>query len=256
MKKIMMMVVVFALSATAAAKEWKTVRIGVEGAYPPFSYTTESGEVKGFDIDIANALCQSMKVKCKMVPQDWDGMIPSLLSRKFDAIIASMSITEERKQKVDFTDKYYHTPVRFVRKKGADIAISPEGLKGKVVGVQRSTTSDRYLTDVYGEAVTIKRYSTQDEAYLDMKAGRLDLLLGDIIPLSDGFLKKEGGDNYEFFGPTISDQKWFGEGIGIAIRKQNKDLKDLFNKAIKQIRADGTYDKIQKRYFDFDIYGQ
>ncbi|RDH44565.1 ABC transporter substrate-binding protein [Zooshikella ganghwensis] len=256
MKKIVMMAIALMVSATAVAKEWKTVRIGVEGAYPPFSYTTESGEVKGFDIDIANALCQAMQVKCKMVPQDWDGMIPSLLSRKFDAIIASMSITEERKQKVDFSDKYYHTPVRFVRKKGEDISISPEGLKGKVVGVQRSTTSDRYLTDVYGSAVTIKRYSTQDEAYLDMKAGRLDLLLGDIIPLSDGFLKKEGGDAFEFIGPAISDQQWFGEGIGIAVRKQNKDLKAMFNKAIKQIRADGTYDKIQKRYFDFDIYGQ
>ncbi|MDE1463878.1 ABC transporter substrate-binding protein [Spartinivicinus poritis] len=242
-------------ATTATAKEWKKVRIGVEGAYPPFSWTTEKGELKGFDIDIANALCAAMKAECKLVPQDWDGIIPALLARKYDAIVASMSITEERKKKVAFTNKYYHTPVKFIRKKGSAIEVTDAGLKGKTVGVQRSTVADKYITEKYGEVVTIKRYGTQDEAYLDMKAGRLDLLLGDIIPLNDGFLKKGNDDKFEFVGPDITDKRWFGEGIGIALRKRDKDLKDKLNMAIEQIRKDGTYDKIRAKYFDFDIYG-
>ncbi|WP_163833499.1 ABC transporter substrate-binding protein [Spartinivicinus ruber] len=242
-------------ATTATAKEWKNIRIGVEGAYPPFSWTTETGELKGFDIDIANALCDAMKAKCKLVPQDWDGIIPALLARKYDAIIASMSITEERKKKVAFTNKYYHAPVKFIRKKGSNIEVTEAGLKGKTIGVQRSTVSDKYLTDKYGDMVKIKRYGTQDEAYLDMKAGRLDLLLGDIIPLNEGFLKKGNADKFEFVGPDINDKRWFGEGIGIALRKGDKDLKEKLNKAIEQIRKDGTYDKIRTQYFDFDIYG-
>ena len=123
MNKLMLAtaVVTALASGSLMAKEWKEVRIGVEGAYPPFSWTEPSGEVKGFDIDIANALCEEMKVKCTLVKQDWDGIIPALLSRKFDAIIATMDITEERKKKVDFTQKYQHIPARFAAKKGTDV---------------------------------------------------------------------------------------------------------------------------------------
>jgi arginine/ornithine transport system substrate-binding protein len=237
------------------AKDWKMVRIGVEGAYPPFSYTTADGKLEGFDIDIAIALCKAMGVEYKLVPQDWDGIIPALLARKYDAIIASMSITEERKKKVAFTNKYYNTPAKFVCKKGAVKEFTKETLKGKTVGVQRATTHDSYLTDNYGKDVKIKRYATQDDAYLDMAAGRLDFLLADSVALSDGFLKKPEGKDFEFVGPDMTDVRWFGEGEGIACRKKDKDLVEMFNKAIDQIRADGTYKKIQDKYFDFNVYG-
>lgn len=161
------------------AREWKKIRIGVEGAYPPFSWINPQGKLEGFDIDIAYALCAKIGAECELVLQDWDGMIPALLAKKFDAIVASMSITEERKKKVDFTDKYYQTPARFVRKKGSGIEITREGLKGKKIGVQRATIHDNYLTDNYGDTVEIVRYGTQDEANLDMIAGRLDLLLAE-----------------------------------------------------------------------------
>jgi arginine/ornithine transport system substrate-binding protein len=239
-----------------SAKEWDKIRIGVEGAYPPFSFVDPEGKLGGFDIDIANALCAAMKIECELIKSDWDGIIPSLLARKFDAIIASMSITEERKQKVAFTNKYYQTPAKFVRNKGSGIEISKEGLKGKTVGVQRATIHDSYLTDNYGDVVDIKRYGTQDEAYLDMGAGRLDLLLADSIALLDGFLKTEAGKDFEFVGPDLRDAQWFGEGAGIAIRKEDEDLRELFNKAIDAIRADSTYKTIQDKYFDFDVYGQ
>jgi arginine/ornithine transport system substrate-binding protein len=242
-------------AATVGAKEWKVVRIGVEGAYPPFSYVTPDGQLAGFDIDIAKALVAAMGAEIKLVAQDWDGIIPALLANKYDAIIASMSITEERKKKVAFTHKYYQTPAKFVCKKGAIAEFSKEAIKGKTVGVQRATIHDRYLTDNYGNDVTIKRYGTQDEAYLDLVAGRVDMLLADSVALSDGFLKKPEGADFQFIGPDLSDPRWFGEGAGIALLKEDSDLAAKFNTAIDKIRADGTYKKIQDKYFDFDVYG-
>ncbi len=244
------------LAGTAGAQEeQKEIRIGVEGAYPPFSSVTPEGELQGFDIDIARALCEQMKAKCELVTQDWDGIIPALLARKYDAIIASMSITEERKQRVDFTKKYYQTPARFVAKKGAGFEVTKEGLAGKRVGVQRATIHDSFLTDNFGDSVEIVRYGTQDEANLDLVAGRVDLLLADSIALSEGLLKTPEGADYEFVGPSYADPKWFGEGAGIALRKGDTELKEAFNQAIDAIRADGTWDRIAQKYFNFDIYG-
>lgn len=237
------------------AQEWTKVRIGVEGAYPPFSFVTPEGELQGFDIDIAKALCEEMKVECTLVQQDWDGIIPGLLARKYDAIIASMSITEERKRTVDFTNKYYQTPARFVARKGAGIEVSKEGLAGKKVGVQRATIHDNFLTDNFGDVVEIVRYGTQEEANLDLIAGRVDLLLADSIALRDGLLNTEKGADFEFVGPSYTDPKWFGEGAGIAVRKGDTELKEMFNQAIDAIRANGTYDRIARKYFEFDVYG-
>jgi arginine/ornithine transport system substrate-binding protein len=259
MKKLLIVIAVIALvcaAGTVQAKDWKTIRIGVEGAYPPFSYTTADGKLEGFDIDIARALVKAMGAEIKLVAQDWDGIIPALMARKYDAIIASMSITEERKKKVAFTNKYYNTPAKFVCKKGTVKEFTKATLKGKTVGVQRATTHDSYLTDNYGKDVKIKRYATQDDAYLDMAAGRVDFLLADSVALSDGFLKKPEGKDFEFVGPDMTDVRWFGEGVGVACRKKDKDLVEMFNKAIDQIRADGTYQKIQDKYFDFNVYGE
>ncbi|MDH3467027.1 MAG: ABC transporter substrate-binding protein [Gammaproteobacteria bacterium] len=248
-------VTVALVSTSVIAGEWKKIRIGVEGAYPPFSSITADGKLVGFDIDIANALCAELGAECELVPQDWDGIIPALLAKKYDAIIASMSITEERKKKVAFTNKYYNTPAKFVRRKGSGIEISMEGLKGKTVGVQRATTHDNFITGEFGEAVDIKRYATQDEAYLDAVAGRLDLLLADSVAMDDGFLKTDQGKDFEFVGPGYSEVKYFGEGAGIAVRKEDQDLVDMLNKAIDAIRANGTYEKINSNYFEFDVYG-
>lgn len=243
-------------AGVAMAKDWGKVRIGVEGAYPPFSYVTPGGELAGFDIDIAKALGKAMGAEVTLVPQDWDGIIPALLAKKYDAIIASMSVTEERKKKVAFTNKYYQTPAKFIVKKGAIGDFSRETIKGKNIGVQRATIHDKYLTDNYGKDVSIKRYGSQDEAYLDLTAGRVEMLLADSVALSDGFLKKPEGKDYQFIGPDLIDPKWFGDGAGIAIRKEDTDLVEKFNKAIDQIRSDGTYKTIQDKYFDFNVYGE
>ncbi|WP_372880995.1 ABC transporter substrate-binding protein [Psychromonas sp.] len=255
MKKISLLIALFAMSLNAAqAKEWKEVRIGVEGFYPPFSNTEADGSVTGFDIDLIHTLCAEIGAKCTIVKQDWDGIIPALLARKYDAIIATMDITAERKKKVAFTDKYMHIPARFAALKGTQFEATADFMTGKKVGVQRATSMDTYISDNFPKA-EIKRYGSANEAYLDLKAGRLDYVLADAAAIIDGLLGKEGGDKFAFVGPQLTDAKWFGEGAGIAIRKQDKDLVEKFNAAIAAVRADGRYKAIQDKYFNFDIYG-
>lgn len=256
MKKLIAVAVVamMILGTSVSANEWNKIRVGVEGAYPPFSWVEKDGTLKGFDIDIAMALCEEIGAECVLVPQDWDGIIPALLARKYDAIIASMSITEERKKKVAFSGKYYNTPAKFARKKGSGITISKAGMKGKKVGVQRATTHDNFITGEFGDSVEIKRYGTQDEAYLDAIAGRVDLLLADSIAMDDGFLKTDKGKGWEFVGPGYSDPKYFGVGAGIAVRKSDGELAKLFSLAIKVIRSNGVYHMINGKYFAFDVY--
>ncbi|MDC0948552.1 ABC transporter substrate-binding protein [Gammaproteobacteria bacterium] len=243
-----------AASSLMQANDWTSVRIGVEGAYPPFSSVNEDGELFGFDIDIANALCEEMKAECTLVTQDWDGIIPALLAKKYDAIIASMSITEERMKKVAFTNKYYSTPAKFVQKKGADITVERGGLDGVRVGVQRATIHDDFLSGEFPNA-EIVRYATQEEANLDMGSGRVDLLLADSVALDGGLLQTDAGADFEFTGPGFTDEKYFGVGAGIAIRKEDQDLVEKFNAAIVAIRANGVYESIQSKYFDFNVYG-
>lgn len=188
---LILMVTALAFASTGVfAKEWKKIRIGVEGAYPPFSKVTPDGKLVGFDIDIANALCEEMGAECTMVQQDWDGIIPALLTRMYDAIIASMAITEKRKKKVVFTDPYYNTPNKFARKKGSGIEINKASFKGKSVGVQRATIHAGFVKAEFGDVVDLKLYATQEEAYLDAVAGGVDLLLADAVAMNEGFLQQ------------------------------------------------------------------
>jgi polar amino acid transport system substrate-binding protein len=240
----------------ASAKEWQKIRIGSEGAYPPFNYMDSNNELKGFDIDIGKALCDEMKVECEFVSQDWDGMIPALLAHKYDAIMASMSITEERKQQVAFSDKYYATPASFIAPKDSKITnTSPEAMKDKTIGGQSSTTHATLLEDVYGKAgATIKLYATQDEANLDLSNGRLDAVLADKVVLLEWLDKAEEGKCCTFVGDDVRDATYFGEGIGIAMRKDDEELKAKFNEAIAAIIKNGTYKKINDAYFPFSVY--
>jgi polar amino acid transport system substrate-binding protein len=235
-----------ALAATAAQAE--KIRIATEGAYAPFNMIDESGELKGFDVDIANALCAQMQADCELVAQDWDGIIPGLLTRKYDAIIASMSITEERLRVVDFTDRYYSNVLAFAAARDRDLKTDKDGLKGLVIGAQRATIAGLYLEDNLGDTVEVKLYDTQDNAYLDLAAGRLDGLLSDKFPAYN-WLQSEAGQGFEFKGDDID----IDDKIGIAVRK-NDPLKEKFNAAIKAIVENGTYETINAKYFPFSIY--
>ncbi len=241
----------------AIADDAKPLRIGIEAAYPPFAYKTPEGKITGFDYDIGNALCDEMKVKCQWIEQEFDGLIPALKVRKFDAVLSSMTITEERLKSVDFTNKYYHTPARLAMKEGTVINDPLTDLKGKKVGVQRASIYDRYATDVFAPAgVEVVRYSSQNEIFLDMTAGRLDATLADVVNIDDGFLKTDAGKGFALVGPDFNEKKYFGDGAGIAVRKGDKALADKINTAIAAIRANGKYKEVQDKYFKFDVYGE
>lgn len=229
----------------------ETLTIATEGAYPPFSYVDSNNTLHGFDVDIANALCEKMKVECKVVSQDWDGIIPGLLAKKYDAIVASMVPTPERKQKVDFTNRYYTTTLAIAVPKDSDIKdVSAASLKNKNLGAQSGATQAIYAEDNYApEGVNLKLYPTPDEANSDLLNHRLDAVIHDKFPLLT-WLDNEGKDCCKLLG-EIEGTK---EPISIAIRKNSDELKERFNKAIDEIRADGTYAKIVQKYFKSDIY--
>ena len=187
-----------AAAPAAPASQWPELRVAIDPTYKPFTYKTEAGEPAGFDVDVAKALCDELKSKCVFVEQALDGMIPGLQAKKYDAIISSMSITDERRKKVDFTAKYAHIPNRFVAAKGTTLELTPAGMAGKRIGVQRATTHDKYLTDNFGSDVTIVRYGNADEAYLDLKAGRVLALLARVA--ARGF--REGA---EYLSVTLYD---------------------------------------------------
>jgi len=230
------------------------IRMGTEGAYAPFNSVDKNGQLIGFDVEIGNALCEAMQVECEWVTADWDGIIPALMAKKFDTIIASMSITAERKKKIDFSGKYYTSPVKFARPKGSKFEITAEGLKGKIIGVQGGTVTENFVKGTFGGVAEVKAYGAQDEANLDFVSGRVDLIAADSFVLYD-FLATKDGAFAEAVGADFDDPKYAGEGIGIGVRKGETALVDKLNKAIAQIRADGTYKKINAKYFPFDVYG-
>jgi lysine-arginine-ornithine-binding protein len=234
-----------ALSVSAASAE--TLKIGSEGAYPPFNTKDTSGNVVGFDIDIAQAMCAEMKVECTVVTQDWDGMIPALQNKKFDFVSASMSITEERLKVVNFTDPYYRNKLQYVGKKGTALDISPAALKGKSIGAQRATLAAEWL-EKNTPGVSTKLYDTQENAWLDLGAGRTDAVLADVF-VSYDWLQSGTGKNFEFKGdPVFDDDK-----IGMAVRKEDTALLARLNTALKTIIDNGTYAKINAKYFPFSI---
>lgn len=241
----------FAGSALAAEK----LVIGTEGAYPPFNSLTADGSLVGFDIDIAKALCEEMKVECTFVAQDWDGIIPALQAKKFDAIVASMSITAERKEKVDFTNKYYNTPPSIAVLKTSPLTqATEEGLAGKVLGAQASTSHSNYA-EAKMKKSELKLYPTADEYKLDLANGRVDAVIDDVIVLSD-WLKSADGACCKLLGVLPPDPVINGEGAGIAVRKGEDALREKFNVAIAAIRANGKYKEINDKYFTVDVYGK
>ena len=234
----------FGAQAVAAEK----LKLGTEGAYPPFNLIDASGQVGGFDVEIGQALCAKMAVECEVVTSDWDGIIPALNARKFDFLSASRSITEERKAAVDFTEPYYTNKLQFVAPKGGEFKTDKASLKGKVIGAQRATIAGTWLEDNLDGVVDIKLYDTQENAYLDLSSGRLDGILADTFVQWE-WLKSDAGQSFEFKGEPVFDN----DKIGIAVRK-NDPLRERLNKALAEIVEDGTYKKINDKYFPFSIY--
>jgi polar amino acid transport system substrate-binding protein len=241
------------VSMSAEAKEWKTVRFGMDATYAPWESIDPSGKIVGFEVDYANALCAKMKVTCTFQNQDWDGVIPALLSGKFDVIFSSMNETPARAKKVLFSEVYYATaPVWVAQGSNKSDDISPEALKGKVIGTQSSTVFANYLEKHY-KGMDIKLYPGGDEPLVEVGNGRLDYAVSDILVTQQYTEKNPGCCRIVKEIPRGPDADVFGPGVGAAFRPDDTDLAAMFNKAIKEAAADGTFKTLAAKYFKIDI---
>lgn len=242
--------------APAAHAETRKVAFGAE-PYPPMYYPDASGKWQGFEIELAQAICKAAKMACEPVPVAWDGIIPALTSGKVDMIMGSMSITDERKKRVDFSIPYYKTPTLIIGSKELKFDASPKSMADKIIGVQGATISQAYVQKHYAsEGATTKEYLTQDEANNDLAAGRIDATMADRTAL-ENFLSSEVGTTCcESKGTPLDDASILGLGAGIAVRKNEGNLVERLNVAIKTVRENGEYDRVAKKYFTFDVFGQ
>ncbi len=230
------------------------VKIGIAAEpYPPFASTDASGKWSGWEVDLIEAVCAEAKLDCVLTPTAWDGIIPSLIGKQIDAIMASMSITDERSKTIDFTDKYYDTPAVIVAEKSMKITPDKAGLKGKIIGIQASTTHAAYAQAHFADGSELKSYQTQDEANQDLVAGRIDAIQADSIAMSD-FIKSDAGKCCEIKGPVAKDEAILGKGIGAGLRKGDDALREKLNAAIAAVIKNGTHKKITEKYFSVDIY--
>jgi lysine/arginine/ornithine transport system substrate-binding protein len=245
------------VSIGAHAKDWTTIRFGVDASYPPFESKGSDGKLVGFDIDLGNEICTRLKAKCVWVENDFDGMIPALKAKKFDGVLSSMSMTPQRAEQIAFSSKLFNTPTRLVAKKGSNILPTAESLSGKSVGVEQGTIQETYAKTYWEpKGAKVVPYQNQDQVYADLISGRLDAALQDAVQAEIGFLKTPRGAGFDFAGKNIDDPKTLGNGAGIGLRKEDTDLKAKIDSAITGMRKDGTYQKIAKKYFDFDVYGK
>ena len=246
-----------ATSFGAFAKDWKEVRFGVDASYAPFESKAPDGKLIGFDIDLGNEICTRMKAKCVWVENDFDGMIPALKAKKFDGVLSSMSINEARLKEINFSAKLFNTPTRMVAKAGSGLMPTAASLKGKRVGVEQGTIQEAYAKAHWAPGgVEVVPYQNQSLVLADLASGRLDASLQDAIQADEGFLKKPEGKGFAFAGGDLNDPKTLGTGAGLGLRKEDTDLKAAIDKAIAGMLTDGTYKKIEKKYFKFDVYGK
>ncbi len=241
----------------AGAASAQTVKVGIAAEpYPPFASPDASGNWVGWEVEMIGAVCAAAEMQCEIVPVAWDGIIPSLTAGQIDAIMASMSITEERMRTIDFSDKYYDTPTVIVGPKGEDFEPTPEGLSGKILGVQVSTVHEAYAQKHFaGSVAEIRIYQTQDEANQDLVAGRIDATQADSIALDEFLASAEGAACCETKGAVENDTEVLGLGVGVGLRKGDEALKAKFNEGIAKILADGTYERVGAGYFSSSIYG-
>ncbi|MBL8562059.1 MAG: transporter substrate-binding domain-containing protein [Gemmobacter sp.] len=255
MKKLAFGLIAGLLMSGAAMAE--TVKVGIAAEpYPPFASPDASGKWTGWEVEMIGAVCKAAALDCEVVPVAWDGIIPALTSGQIDAIMASMSITEERMKTIDFSNKYYNTPTVIVGPKGVEMAATPEGLAGKILGVQVSTIHEAYAQKHFAAtAGEIKVYQTQDEANQDLVAGRIDATQADSIALDAFLATPEGAACCESKGAVADDTDVLGLGVGVGLRKGEEALKEKFNAGIAKVLEDGTYEAISKPYFASSIYG-
>lgn len=262
MKKIVLLLAAGLVAAFTSAASARDLRIGSECTYPPFNFRDASGELQGFDIDIAREIGKRLNANLTFVCQPFDAMIPALLAGKFDLLLASMSITDERKKSIDFSIPYRSSTARFVAAKGttaapltADGKPNPAGVAGKIIAIQRSSTYESYITKMMPGAQVVL-YDTVDNMLLDLQSGRVDLVFAGPIKLANDFLLKPRGANFAFVGPEINDPEFFGPGVGVGLRKDAGSLTTEVNAALQGMFDDGTFKAINNKYWPFSVLPQ
>ena len=236
-----------AMAMFASGAQAQDLRIAFDVPYEPFEYKDDNGELTGFEVELASTMCEELEANCEFVIQAWDGMIPGLIARKFDLIMSSMSITEERAKRVLFSDPYYITPGGWFGPESFNTDVTDlEAMKGKTVGVQRGTTMDTYVTENMHSAVSIKRYTTAEDMVLDLEGQRIDVAFVDYPVGEQTILNRDG---YKEVGEPVK----LGEGVGVAMRKRDAKLAKEINAALKTLKENGTYDDIMAKYFNYDI---
>ncbi|GMM87179.1 lysine/arginine/ornithine ABC transporter substrate-binding protein [Vibrio fortis] len=241
MKKILLASLIGLASFNAAAQQ--EIKFAMEATYAPFEFMDENNQIQGFDVDLANALCEEMKAKCTFHNQAFDSLIPALKFKRYDAAISAMDITDARLKQVNFSNAYYDNSAAFISIEGkvADQA----ALEGKRVGVQNGSTHQSYLLEQM-TGVTAVPYSSYQDAFIDMKNGRIDSVFGDTAVVAEWFKKQ---DNLTYVGDQVTNQEYFGNGFGIAVNKSNQELVDQLNVALAAVKANGEYDEIFNKYF-------
>jgi lysine-arginine-ornithine-binding protein len=239
-------------AATPAALS-TPLRIGNEGDFRPFAFQGPDGKLQGFDIDVANQICQRLKMECEFVVQDFKGMIPALNANKFDLIVSSMTINEDRKKQVLFSKSYYQSVYSFAAPKDRPFEVSKSGLKGKTIGVVAAGAQRRWLQENFGDVVKIQLYDTPADLRADMLNGRIDGTIATMPYLHGAYMEGDLRGKFVFVGETLKSSAYFGEGVGIATRLGNTELIQKVNDAIDAMYADGTFKRINDKYFPFSI---
>lgn len=229
---------------SAATDDDNILRIGTEGAYAPFNYTNADGTLGGFDVEIANAICDDLQMTCEIIAQDWDGIIPGLKAGKYDAIVAAMSVTPERAKQVAFTDPYFSNALVFLAKKDSNFdPTNSSDIDAHSIAAQRSTISSQWLENAYPKA-NMKLYDTLSNAFLDLGSGRVDAMISDKLPALE-WLGSPSGSNYAIKGDEID----INDNFAIAVRPNDEALQAKINKSLANLKSNGTYDKINQKYF-------
>jgi lysine/arginine/ornithine transport system substrate-binding protein len=239
-----------AFTSASAFAEGAALRFGLEAQYPPFESKAADGTLQGFDIDIGNAVCAAAHLTCKWVETSFDGLIPALQGRKFDAINSAMNATEARRQAIDFTTVIYRVPSQLIARTDSGLVATPEALKGKHVGVLQASIQEAYAKAHWEPAgVNVVAYQDQNQVYADLVAGRLDATLVLAPAGQKGFLSRPDGKGFGFVGDPVRDDKILGSGIAFGIRKGDDALRKQLNAAIDKLKADGTVKTLAQKYF-------
>lgn len=256
MKKLVLGVALALVALGVNAKDTTELRFGVDPTYAPFESKAPSGQLVGFEIDLGNEICKRLQMHCVWVENGFDGIIPALKARKFDAILSAMSITPKREEQVAFSQPLFNTPSRLIAKEGSNLKPTVESLKGKSVGVAQGSTQEAYAKAYWASTgINVVSYANQEQVYPDLRAGRIDATFTDALAGNQGFLKTPQGKGYAFTGDPVNDAKTLGKGAGIGFRKEDTALREKIDQAIGTMQKDGTYKKIEQKYFDFDISG-